>query len=147
MEAFGARSRFFHLEFFCLTEDMEGLGKKGDIIGLEVNMRPSGGYSPDMYNFANECDVYKIWADMIAFNKNTMPMDRPHHFAAFCGRRDGKPFKMDHDAIMAKYGHCMKMVGRVPDALSGAMANQMYIANFDTEEEMQQYYKDLLEEC
>jgi len=25
------------------------------------------------------------------------------------------------------------------------MANQMYIANFDTEEEMNQYYKDLLE--
>ncbi len=146
VKAFGVKSRFVHLEFFVLQEDQEGLGKKGDIIGLEVNMRPSGGYSPDMYNFANECDVYKIWADMIAFNTNTMPMDRPHHYAAFCGRRDGKPFKMDHNAIMAKYGHCMKMVGRVPEALSGAMANQMYIANFDSYEDMQQYYKDLLEE-
>jgi len=25
------------------------------------------------------------------------------------------------------------------------MANQMYLANFDTEEEMQQFYRDLLE--
>jgi hypothetical protein len=39
----------------------------------------------------------------------------------------------------------MKMQGRIPDALSGAMANEMYIANFDTEEQMQQYFKDLLE--
>ena len=48
VEAFGVKSRFFHLEFFTLTEDQEGLGKAGDIVGLEVNMRPSGGYTPDM---------------------------------------------------------------------------------------------------
>jgi len=52
---------------------------------------------------------------------------------------------MDHDAIMAKYGICMKMQGRIPDALSGAMANVMYVANFDTEEQLQQYYRDLME--
>ena len=42
-----------------------------------------------------------------------------------------------------KYGHCLKMWGRIPEALSGAMANQMYVANFDTEEEMLAYYADL----
>ena len=144
VKSFEVKSRFVHLEFFVLREDQEGLGKKGDIIGLEVNMRPSGGYSPDMYNFANEVDVYKIWADMVAYDHSTVPLDRPHHYCAFCGRRDGKNFVMDHDAIMAKYGHCMKMHGRIPEALSGAMANQMYMANFDTEEEMNQYYADLL---
>ena len=145
VKSFGVKSRFVHLEFFVLLQDQEGLGKKGDIIGLEVNMRPSGGYSPDMYNFANEVNVYKIWADMVAFDRATTDLDRPHHFCAFCGRRDGKNFKMDHDAIMAKYGANMKLSGRIPEALSGAMANQMYIANFDTEDEMNQYYKDLLE--
>ena len=144
VEAFGVKSRFVHLEYFVLTEDQKGLGKKGDIIGLEVNMRPSGGYTPDMYNFACETDVYKIWADMIAFGKNSLPMDRPTHYCAFCGRRDGKNFIMDHDAIMEKYGHKMMMHGRIPYALSGAMANQMYIANFDTEEEMNEYFRELL---
>ena len=145
VESFGVKSRFVHLEFFELYDDQDGLGKKGDIIGLEVNMRPSGGYSPDMFNFANETDVYKIWADMIAFDCSTIPQDRPHHFCAFCGRRDGKNFVMSHDDIMWKYGANMKMVGRVPEALSGAMANQMYVANFDSEEEMMQYYRDLVE--
>ena len=143
VEAFGVKSRFVHLEYFVLREDKEGLGKKDDIVGLEVNMRPSGGVSPDMMNFANELDVYKIWADMIAFDESTMDMSRPHHFAGFCGRRDGKNFVMDHDAIMAKYGHCMKMAERVPEALSGAMANMMYLATFDTEEELFDYYRDL----
>jgi uncharacterized protein (DUF1330 family) len=51
---------------------------------------------------------------------------------------------MDHNAVMAKYGSAMKMQGRIPEALSGAMANEMYVANFDTEEQMQQYFADLL---
>ena len=108
-------------------------------------MRPSGGISPDMMNFANELDVYRIWADMVAFDESTMDMSRPHHFAGFCGRRDGKNFVMDHDAIMAKYGHCMKIAERVPEALSGAMADMMYLATFDTEEELFAYYRELTE--
>ena len=145
VKAFGVKSRFVHLEFFVLQQDQEGLGKKGDIIGLEVNMRPSGGYSPDLFDFSNEVDVYKIWADMVTYDRCTVPTDRPHHFCAFCGRRDGKHFVMDHNAIVSRYGANLKMSGRIPDALSGAMANQMYIATFDSEEEMQKFYKDLLE--
>ena len=81
---------------------------------------------------------------MIAFGKNSVPVDRPRHYCAFVGRRDGKNFVMDHNAVMAKYGSNMKMQGRIPDALSGAMANEMYVANFDTEEQLQQYFADLL---
>ena len=146
VQAFSVKSRFVHLEYFQLTEDQAGLGKEGDIVGLEVNMRPAGGYTPDMYNFAYETDVYKIWADMIAFNKSTKPLGKKHH-CAFVGRRDGKKFVMDHDAIMAKYGQQMKLVGRIPDALAGAMGNQMYIANVDTDEELNMFFRDLLEEC
>ena len=143
VKAFDVKSRFVHLEFFRLKEDQEGLGKKGDLVGLEVNMRPSGGYTPDMYNFAYETDVYKIWADMICFDKSTKPLGT-RRFCAFVGRRDGKTYQMNHDQIMAKYGHCMKMQGRVPDALSGAMANVMYVANFDTQEQLEEYYRDLM---
>ena len=142
VKAFGVRSRFIHLEYFVLNADQEGLGKAGDIIGLEVNMRPSGGYTPDMYNFAHETDVYKIWADMIAFDYNTKDIGNSH-FCAFYSRRDGKHYKLDDYEVMTKYGPKMVMWGRIPDALSGAMANQMYVANFDTEEEMMAYYEDL----
>ena len=146
VKSFGVKSRFVHLEYFVLNEDQEGLGKKGDILGLEVNMRPAGGYTPDLYNYAYETDVYKIWADMIAFDHSTIPVYKANHFCAFCGRRDGKNFVMNHDAIMEKYGYCMKMQGRIPEALSGAMANEMYVANFDNEDEMWQFYRELIAE-
>ena len=143
VKSFGVKSRFVHFEFFRLTQDQEGLGKKGQIMALEVNMRPCGGFTPDMINYAYSTDVYKIWADMIAYNDSQMSVGE-HNFCAFAGRRDGKNFQFDHDALMGKYSANMKMVGRIPDALSGAMGNQMYVATFSTQEEMDAFYRDAL---
>ena len=67
-----------------------------------------------------------------------------HSFCAFVGRRDGKSFALNHQDIMTKYGTCMKMVERIPDALAGAMGNQMYVAIFPTQEEMDAFYQDVL---
>ena len=144
VKSFGVKSRFVHFEFFRLTEDYAPMGKKGDVVALEVNMRPSGGFTPDMINFAHSTNVYKIWADMIAFDK-TEVQSGEHSFCAFAGLRDGKDFVMSHDDIMAKYGENMRMVDRIPEALSGAMANQMYMATFRTKREMDQFYRDVLE--
>ena len=145
--AFGVRSRFIHFEVFVLDED-QPLGKKGDILGLEVNMRPSGGFSADMFNFANSIDVYKIWADMVAYGSTLISSEgREHFYCCYCGRRDGLNFVMDHEAIMQKYGSRIKMVQRIPKALSGAMADMMYLVNVNTPEEKAEYYHDLLETC
>ena len=143
VKSFGVKSRFVHFEFFRLTQDQEGLGKKGQIMALEVNMRPCGGFTPDMINFAHSTNVYKIWADMIAYDSTLTPVGG-HQFCAFAGLRDGKNFKMSHEDIMAKYGHCMKMSGRMPDALAGAMGNRMYVATFPTREALDSFYSDVL---
>ena len=142
--SFGVKSRFVHFEFFRLDKDQKGMGKKGDVVALEVNMRPCGGFSPDMMNFANSTNVYKIWADMIAFDHSTLP-EGEHAFCAYAGRRDGKPFLLGHEEILEKYASQMRMVGRIPQALSGAMADQMYIATFPTQKRMDQFYQDVLE--
>ncbi|MDO5337441.1 MAG: ATP-grasp domain-containing protein [Eubacteriales bacterium] len=143
LKSFGVRSRFVHFEFFRLLKDQEGLGKKGDLVALEVNMRPSGGVTPDMIDFAHSTDVYKIWADMIAFDRSTMPVGGSA-YCAFAGRRDGKDFVMSHDDIVNKYGAQIKMSERVPDVLSGAMGNQMYVATFSSHKELDDFYKEIL---
>ena len=143
VKSFGVKSRFVHFEFFRLTQDQPGMGKKGDVVALEVNMRPCGGFSPDMMNFANSTDVYKIWADMIAFDRSTKP-EGEHSFCAFAGRRDGKTFRLSDEELSAKYAAQIRMQGRIPDALSGAMANRMTVACFPTEEAMKAFYQDAL---
>ncbi len=142
-KAFGVKSRFIHFEFFRLTQDQEGLGKKGDIVALEVNMRPSGGFTPDMIDYAHGINIYKVWADMVAFDRSETD-EKDHFFCGYAGRRDGKNFVLSHEDVMAKYGSQMKMVGRIPKVLSGAMGDQMYIAVFPTREELDQFYADVL---
>lgn len=143
VKSFGVKSRFVHFEFFRLDQDQESMGKKGDVVALEVNMRPCGGFTPDMINFAHSTNVYKIWADMIAFDRSTVPVGE-HAFCAFAGRRDGKSFVLDHQALMNKYGDSMRMVERIPDALSDAMGNQMYMAVFPTQKKLDAFYQDVL---
>ena len=67
IKAFNVRQRFFHLEFFRLTEDVKNVGKKDDIVALETNMRPAGGYTPDLINFSQSVNCYQIYADVMAF--------------------------------------------------------------------------------
>ncbi len=143
VKSFDVKSRFVQFEFFRLLSDHEGMGKKGDVVALEVNMRPSGGNTPDMINFAHSTDVYKIWADMIAFDHSTVKAGESQ-YCAYAGRRDGKNFVMTDAEVMSKFGYCMKLSGRIPEALSGAMANQMYMATFPTREGMDQFYAEVL---
>ncbi len=139
IKAFNARNRFFHLEFFRLTKAKEGLGDVGDIVALEVNMRPAGGYTPDMINFANSVDVYQIWADMVAFGKTYVDLNKQHYFCCYCARRDGKNYVHSEEEIWQKYGDRIVMRERMPEILSQAMGNEMYTAKLDSEEDMNEF--------
>ncbi|MDE5868528.1 MAG: ATP-grasp domain-containing protein, partial [Anaeroplasmataceae bacterium] len=70
LKAFKIRRRYFHLEFFRLTKAKKGLGKAGDIVALEVNMRPPGGITPDLINYGQSVDTYQIYADVMCYDKN-----------------------------------------------------------------------------
>jgi len=126
-KAFGVKSRFVHFEFFCLSVDKPGLGSIGDFVGLETNMRPAGGYTPDMMNFAHSTNVYKIWADMVCFDERRLPESGDDHFCVHYGRRDGRNYKHSHEDIMAKYGDKICMQGRIPDAIADDLGNIMYM--------------------
>ena len=139
VKAFGVKSRFVHFEFFRLRQDQKGLGRRGEIMALEVNMRPCGGFGPDMMDYANSTDVYKIWADMIAFDRSTKP-EGTHAFCAYVGRRDGKQYQLSHEEILSHYGDAVRMSGRLPDALSVAMGNQFYMATFPEMAEVEAFF-------
>ena len=142
VKGFGVKSRFIHLEFFRLNKNKKGLGKKGDYVGLESNMRPAGGYTPDMYNYANNTDVYQIWADMIAFDrieKAQLNEDIEKNYCVYASRRDNKNYVHSHDEIKQKYGNAIVMDERMPDIFAGAMGNYMYTAKFVAKEEMEEF--------
>jgi hypothetical protein len=128
-KAFGARSRFIHLEFFRLTKARPGLGEVGDFVGLEVNMRPAGGYTPDMMNFAHSTDVYQIWADMVTQDRRVLPDSGDHHYCVYASRRDCYHYVHSHEEILERYGAQLAMCERMPELMTATMGNQMYTAH------------------
>ena len=143
VKSFGVKSRFVHFEFFRLSRDQH-IGKKGELVALEVNMRPSGGYTPDMINFAHSTNVYKIWADMVAFDRSDMPVGE-HRFCACVGRRDGKRFRLSDAELAERYSGEMRMMERLDPALADAMGNRLFLAVFDTQEALDAFYRDALD--
>ena len=138
VKAFGVFNRFVHLEFFVLGADRPGLGRKGDYVGLEVNMRPAGGYTPDMINFSHSIDVYKIWADMVAYGKSDV---RPgeQYYCAFASRRDEHRYRHTHEEILSRYGKDMVMCERMQGIMVSAMGEQMYTVRLKTFDEMTEF--------
>jgi hypothetical protein len=51
-----------------------------------------------------------------------------------------------HDEILARYGDRMVMCQRMPDIFSDAMGNQMYVALLDSEDEVRDYVRFILDE-
>ena len=145
LKAFKVKSRYVHFEFFCLSEARKNLGEAGDFVGLEVNMRPAGGYTPDMMNFAHNCDVYEIWAEMAAYNERRLPDIGGDQFCAYASRKDMHQYRHSHEEVLEKYGDCMKMCERMPDVLSGAMGNQMYTVVLKTQKEVDEFNRFVTE--
>ena len=141
LKGFRVRSRFVHLEFFRLTRARPGLGDTGDFVGLEVNMRPAGGYTPDMMDFAHSCDVYQIWADMVIHDRRIRPESGDDHWCVYASRKDSHRYLHSHEEVLARYGDRIAMCERMPEIMWATMGCQMYTAHAYSEEEVQEFIR------
>ena len=135
VKAFDTRSRYFHFEFFRLEEDKEGLGKKGDLVGLEVNMRAPGAYIPDMINYAYDVDTYALWSDVLIYDKIFVDVNRKY-VVGYASRRNGIDYTHSYEEIKDKYKDKIKIDTEVPEALAAAMGNHVFIFRTEKEEEL-----------
>ncbi len=144
VEAFDTRSRYFHFEFFRLDEDKPGLGKKGDLLGLEVNMRAPGAYMPDMLNWACDVDVYDIWAEMLVHD-HTMVTPKRKYSVGYAARRNQNHYKYTMEEIRAMYGEHILVDLDVPAALAAAMGDHTCIFRHEDENKMKEILYRILE--
>ena len=145
IKAFNVRKRFFHLEFFRLTENVKGVGKLGDLVALETNMRPAGGFTPDLIDFSQSISAYQLYADIMAYNENKQDMSLEKYFAPCASRRDFAEYKHSDEEVLNKYYGSICNYGRYPDALSSAMGNRFFMAKFKSLDEVEEF-KSFVEE-
>ena len=138
VKAFKPRRRFFHFEFFRLDEAKRGLGKPGELVGLEVNMRAPGGYIPDKMNYAYDVDVYQIWAESLVFNENrSFPEYSFRRYVSHVGR-GGAAYLHTPEDIRARYGGSILLEKQPPASINGTMGSHIFLLKADSVEELQE---------
>ncbi|TGY66316.1 acetyl-CoA carboxylase biotin carboxylase subunit family protein [Dubosiella muris] len=144
IDAFELKNRFFHGEYFRLTEDIEGLGKKGTLIGLEVNFRPPGGFAPDLMNYSNDIDVYELWAEVLL--RQSASYSKLRKFSAgFAGRRDCIPYRYNTQEIETMFNDEHLGTELLPPAYAATMGNVTIKARFTSNERREEFFKTALE--
>ncbi|MDD6240638.1 MAG: ATP-grasp domain-containing protein [Eubacteriales bacterium] len=143
--AFGCYNRYFHLEFFKANSDKPGRWKKGEIIALEVNMRPAGGYTPDMESYSGDVDLYQIWADMITKKLTHAFLPKERNFCVYAAKRAEYSYAHSDADIKKKYAANMKMSGEIPFALQNDLGKDFYMALFPTFDEVLAFESYVLE--
>lgn len=134
LHEFDTRNKFFHFEFFRLDEDKPGLGRRGELVGLEVNMRAPGGYIPDKMNYAYDTDVYTIWADSLIHDKCFLNSTF-RHYITHVGRKNSIAYAHTYEEIRARFGGQILQEREVAPALAGEMGNHAFLLRAETLEE------------
>jgi hypothetical protein len=118
VRAFGVRERPFHFELFRLPD--------GGLAALEVNMRQPGGITVDLWNWANEFDFYRAWAEVVVRGTTEIRTARPY-YCLWAGRKHGRTYRLSHDEVIRRVGGLLVHHERVDDVFAAAIGNEGYV--------------------
>jgi hypothetical protein len=116
--AFGVRERFFHFEFFRMPG--------GGLTALEVNIRPPGGLTVDMWNYQGDVDMYREWGNLLVQGRIQARPTRPYH-VAWIGRKDRFQYAWTAAQLEDRLGPLLVHHARVEDIFARAIGNEGFI--------------------
>ncbi|MDD3689499.1 MAG: ATP-grasp domain-containing protein [Synergistaceae bacterium] len=119
VKAFGLRERFFHIEFFRTDKGL---------VALEINARPPGGWCIDMFNYANDADLYDQYAGMVLEGRVSAALDRPYH-VYYIGLKEREHIRRAHgrDEILRSFGSMIVRHGPIIPLFAPAMGDYAYL--------------------
>ena len=120
LEAFDVRERFFHFEFFR----QHGTG---ELVALEVNMRPPGGLTTDMFNYACDIDIYNAWASIIAGKGYPYPDYTHKYYCCYVGRKSNRAYAHTEEEIFSAYKDKISHHESISGVFSAALGNYGYL--------------------
>lgn len=121
VEAFAIKERFFHFEFFRTQPN-------GDLMALEINCRPPGGLTIDMFNYANEFDIFNEYAQLVKHNQFQAEVLRPYH-CLYVSRKSHSHYVHTEEEVRQRYADELISVQHVPGVFSSIMGDVGFIFN------------------
>jgi ATP-grasp domain len=117
--AFDIRERFFHLELFALAD--------GTYTALEMNVRPPGGFTPEMMSAACDFDIFDLWAAVIGGASLADFRYERRYCTAHAGRRSNRSYRLSDAELRQELGQTLFAVETVPNAFAATMGNVAYL--------------------
>lgn len=119
LAAFDVKERFFHFEYFLTHADKRW-------IPIEVNLRPPGGHTLDMCNYACDIDLYQKWARLMV---NDIKTDYARkYFCMSISRRDQKKYLHSHEMVLHQGRDLIVHHNSVNPLFRSTLGEYVYIA-------------------
>lgn len=138
VKSFQIGERFFHLELFRLRDT-------GEIIPLEINMRPPGAWITDSINYTHDMDIYHEWASMVMNGTIGGPF-KGKYYTAYASRKDHRHYQHDHQSILKELDGRLLRHSPIESVFSRAMGNYAYQFRADSLKEVQQFINFIQQE-
>lgn len=126
--AFEVRERPFHFEYFRHPD--------GRLVALEVNMRQPGGLTVDMWNYANDLDFYRAWAQVVVHGTAQVATTRPYA-CLWAGRKHGRPYRLSYGEALARAGDRLVVHAPVEPVFAAAIGDEGFILRGPDLDELQ----------
>ncbi|MFZ7136348.1 ATP-grasp domain-containing protein [Avibacterium avium] len=130
VKAFNVKERFFHFEFFRVK-------KTNELLPLEVNCRPPGGLTIDMWNYANDFDVFNEYAHIVKDNQFTSQITHPWN-VVYISRKANQRYAHSIAQIWEKFPHNIISVQQVPGVFAKIMGEEGILARTPSIEQMRE---------
>ena len=138
VKVYNLRERFFHFEFFLTPE--------GKYVGLEVNMRPPGGLTVDMWNYANEINIFDEYANVVVNNRFTGVATRPY-FCGYVGRRNSHTYLISHKQALAAFPQQIVSAQPINGIFAAALGDFGYLIRSPELQEIEEISNYLLKKA
>jgi hypothetical protein len=127
IKAFNLREQFFHLEFIR--------GPQGRLTAMEINARPPGGLTTDMFNYANDIDVYREWSNIVVRGRFEARAERPYH-VSYIGRKASRWYAHSHEDILRDHGAKILLHTPIDSVFTRAIGDYAYLARAKSMDEL-----------
>ncbi|SHI63100.1 hypothetical protein [Propionispora hippei] len=126
LAATNAAGRFFHIRF--------SRNEKNKLFVEELLLFPGNGFMPDIFNFANDINVYQEWANMVQGDQFSSDITRKFH-CAYIARSAGKDYAHKEEEIRAAYDRLL--VATFPQCGTEHQAgSSVFLARSEDQEEL-----------
>ncbi|MCS6894924.1 MAG: carboxylate--amine ligase [Bacteroidia bacterium] len=131
VQAYNLRAQFFHFEFIRSSEN-------GRLYPLEVNMRPPGYPTIDLFNFAHDADLYRLWAEVI-HDRPISPLPPAKYYVCYISRKNHIGYMYSHEEVLRRLEPVLIYHAETNPLFRAAMGHHHYIIRTSEREEMLEF--------